>query len=377
MEIVMADDLKPYHVSHPAPPAPPKNVSRKERKRPKRNISATRVMLNAAFVLLCVSLVIYHLIDLLHVSEYMCDSRTYHYLNLPVFSDGPCHRVWKSWIFTPEDPDPLSLFLIFGLFLAVVFVAAAYAKTWWHQKQLDWLLKAALSQTSRLVLRTQFEIVNGAIKESEETLTRLGLELLKEITQARPFVLFDSGNSAEIISRLALKQHEFWDSRRSRFLSGRGPVRDLVQAMLDTLDGSFAGAWHAIVRALYAQVGTKEPVAQLEPLARIFKLPWNPRSPGFEENLAKVADKGGLTWDEYLSVILPLQLALYRREWVDELEMMVKITIIEKDKPNREVETTLHGARAAEIMRGFLISSPWPIQQVVDDSEAETEVDVH
>jgi hypothetical protein len=68
--------------SRVAPLAPPKNVSRKEMQRTKRNISATRVMLNAAFVLLCVPLVIYHLIDLLHVSEYMCDSKTYHYLNL-------------------------------------------------------------------------------------------------------------------------------------------------------------------------------------------------------------------------------------------------------------------------------------------------------
>jgi hypothetical protein len=258
------------------------------------------------------------------------------------------------------------------------FALFAICKMLWRQKQLEWLLEAVISGAENIVLRTQFQLVLDLISESEKTLTSLGAELLKEMMRARPSVLVDLGNGAEVATKLALTQQEFMVKRRGAFLDARNTAaRPLVKATLDTLDCSFAGGWHATIQFWRENADAKGPMPPLAaPLARLYDLPWNPKDPNFLRDLEKAEARGGLTLLEYLTVLLPLQWALRRRKWADLIELRVEIRIVASNDPDKVLrveEDTLRGAAAIKIMRSFLASA-LPLKKVVANSDPGTDV---
>ena len=323
----------------------------------RRSSPPLAVLLDVFFVA-CVGLVAYEVVDLLHVSKYACDGVNYGFFNLPNLDGGTCHRVWDDWVFRPKGPlTPWEFLLISGmvglLSVAIVIILASG----WRQKQIDWLLEAVVDQTERLVLRTQFEFATAAIQASKDALHELGSQLLLALTEARRSVAFE-GNTAESAAKLAMVHHEFALERRESFIMSRVNARRVVAATLAVLNGSFSEAWHEVVYAWHAYLNTKEFVPEMVLLAKLTGLPSNPHSDTFKAELdaAIEKEKWGFSLGTYLSILLPLRLALSRHDWMNEVQITVQVKVTD---PRRSGKTTtdsvlLKGEPALRIMKAFL-----------------------
>jgi len=333
------------------------------------------------FTVACV--VVYHVIDLLHYTEYRCDGINY-YRELPNRA-AKCVPVWTGWVFKIGDPlaflkrpfDFWDWLVAFWIVLFSGLAAIAIQKYLWRMRQLEWLLEAVISGAENIVQRTQFNLVLELISESQKTFDSLGADLLKELAKAKPSVLFELGNNAEAAIKLAFEQQSFMVTRRGAFLDARNAVgRPLVRAALDTLDTSFGGAWHVLIHFLRQNVKEKmEPLLPLAAaLARLYDLPWNTMSKNFLPDLEKAEAKGGLTFLEYLTVLVPLQQALGRRKWVDLIQIQIKIVIVEAgSKPEKVLkveEDTLYGPAAVQVLRGFL-AGPLEVKKIADPPKPE------
>lgn len=312
----------------------------------------------------CIGVVGYEAMDALYASRYVCDGGYDVYLTVPNVYGGTCHRRWDAWAFQQSGPVTPGVFVgIAGVIGFFVVAAAAISAATWRQKQIDWLLAAVVEQTNRLVLRTQFEFYGLLIQASKDALQEVGSQLLVALTDARKSVIVDE-NPADAAAKMALVHHEVVMARRDSFIQSRVNARRVVAASMAIISGNFSEAWHEVVYAWHGYVNTQQFVPEMVLLAKLTGLPSNPHSPTFKEELdaAVEREKWGFSMATYLNVLVPLQVALSRHNWVNEVMITVEVQVPDPRRAGKtKSEThTLKGKVAIDVMRAFLAQPlPW------------------
>lgn len=312
----------------------------------------------------CIGLVGYEAVDALHASRYVCDGVYESYFNVQNFYAGTCHRRWEQWGVHQTGPLTPGIFVVVAGVIGVVVVSAvSISAATWRQKQIDWLLEAVVEQTNRLVLRTQYEFTGLLIQASKDALQEVGAQLLVALTDARKSVVVDE-NPADAAARMALVHHEFVVSRRESFIHSRVNARRVVAATLAIVSGSFSEAWHEVVYAWHAYLKTNEFVPEMVLLAKLTGLPSNPNSGTFKQELdaAIEREKWGFSMATYLNVLVPLQVALSRHNWANEVKITVEVQVTDPRRAGRTKTEThqLKGQVAIDVMKAFLAQPlPW------------------